>query len=726
MARQHNDEQSAPSPEGIVGLNIRERATSKSPILGILPRYAVIDIGEKSGDQKWARIAKIVDGDIAPAQKGGSIPNEARQGWVFLGELEQETGIPERLDQTYVLPKPYPIKAGELIGHLGEYQRPCEASRLPPQPNRPLLHLEVFSGDEVPAFIEASRKRAAQLANSDKTLFVIETGATLCSPAEPDQMLAADAGVMPLKGETAGKGPWVQVHPMRTQIIERAGLTFSAKDGQHGSYMVGGQRAYFTGRFFGATNQEMTDDESVAREKGYGRREVQIPEPTSLWIERRHLGGPGGAPAWRQFPLQLSKTMPPASGQPRTLTKAELNRVDESRKAVDGQGATWWQVDVGDANGRAVRGWVREKGHPKTGWKSPWDWPGFVTEAETAAPADLMRCQLHRLDAAQNAQEANEFKTAAARVSEGPLLTQLREILDAQDQKDGLISSQDLRKALQQPWLAERLGKLIIRHESEWGGTAAKWDAMDELMLDGLPDWQAEKQRIEKLKIWDGLQGVEGFPASSNVYHFHPLGLTENFLTSTDLIADYIKMIGNIISGGEGNYESYNTGTKNVPGGKVGHSFLNPKPGTVTGKTIDEIVATDSKSGSDSDRLFATGKYQTTISTLKSGKIKLGLTGKEKYDAQLQERFFSEYLFNKAGGGKLAAFVTKGEGTIDDAQYSASKEWASISVPKGLQIEDGSVSDGTMSYYQGSANSSSSDSTKKLRDALVKIENSRK
>lgn len=221
--------------------------------------------------------------------------------------------------------------------------------------------------------------------------------------------------------------------------------------------------------------------------------------------------------------------MPSASGQPRTLTKAELSRFDESQKAVDGQGFTWWQVDVGDANGRAVRGWVREKGHPKTGWKSPWDWPGFVTEAETAGPADLMRCQLHRLDAAQNAQEANEFKTAAARVSEGPLLTQLREILDAQDQKDGLISSQDLRKALQQPWLAERLGKLIIRHESEWVGTAAKWDAMDELMLDGLPDWQAEKQRIEKLKIWDGLQSVEGFPASSNVYHFHPVGTIGNF-----------------------------------------------------------------------------------------------------------------------------------------------------------------------------------------------------
>lgn len=36
-------------------------------------------------------------------------------------------------------------------------------------------------------------------------------------------------------------------------------------------------------------------------------------------------------------------------------------------------------------------------------------------------------------------------------------------------------------------------------------------------------------------------------------------------------------------------------------------------------------------------------------------------------------------------------------GSVDDAMYAASKEWASIAVPEGRTISDGRVSDGTLS-----------------------------
>jgi len=57
-----------------------------------------------------------------------------------------------------------------LIGHLGEYQRQCDATPLPPS----LLHLEIFSGDDLPGFNEKSRVRATQLTESQKALMLID------------------------------------------------------------------------------------------------------------------------------------------------------------------------------------------------------------------------------------------------------------------------------------------------------------------------------------------------------------------------------------------------------------------------------------------------------------------------------------------------------------------------------------------------------------------------
>ncbi|MDG0027904.1 glycoside hydrolase family 104 protein, partial [Trinickia sp. Y13] len=44
--------------------------------------------------------------------------------------------------------------------------------------------------------------------------------------------------------------------------------------------------------------------------------------------------------------------------------------------------------------------------------------------------------------------------------------------------------------------------------------------------------WQAELERIEKLRWWDKVHGVAGLPADPAVYHFHPVGLVGNFVTT--------------------------------------------------------------------------------------------------------------------------------------------------------------------------------------------------
>jgi LysM repeat protein len=185
---------------------------------------------------------------------------------------------------------------------------------------------------------------------------------------------------------------------------------------------------------------------------------------------------------------------------------------------------------------------------------------------------------------------------------------------------------------------------------------------------------------------------------------------------------DIVARLGKVITIGEGNYESYNTGTKGVAGGKVGHSYRHPDAGTVTEKTINQILNTERLSGYNSNRMFATGKYQTTISTLRLAKDALNLTGNERYTPQLQERIFRDFLLQKAGNGKLADFVLNGKGSVDSAQLAAAKEWASIAVPAGYKNKYGIVSDGNLSYYQKTGqNAASATASRELRALLMNV-----
>jgi predicted chitinase len=62
--------------------------------------------------------------------------------------------------------------------------------------------------------------------------------------------------------------------------------------------------------------------------------------------------------------------------------------------------------------------------------------------------------------------------------------------------------------------------------------------------------WAEEKKRIEKLKFWDGVKGIAGFPQDINVWHVHPVGLVENFggmkpyLITVELIESVTGMTG--------------------------------------------------------------------------------------------------------------------------------------------------------------------------------------
>lgn len=89
--------------------------------------------------------------------------------YVLAASLQGERA-PQAGDEVVVLERPMPIKAGELIGHIGPYQESTETTA------QEKLHLEVFSADDVEDFMNASRLWAERLPSNERTWLKFITG----------------------------------------------------------------------------------------------------------------------------------------------------------------------------------------------------------------------------------------------------------------------------------------------------------------------------------------------------------------------------------------------------------------------------------------------------------------------------------------------------------------------------------------------------------------------
>ena len=507
---------------GETGLRIRDAGGG---VIGLLARGRKVTLGSANPAKPgYYALAAILEGDSIPAGMQG--------GYVYKGELdslaEPDSGA---LDSVFVLPQPKPIAAGTLIGHLGEYGRYVDATPLPPTPVRPLLHLEVFTADNIEAFIAQSRARAAELEPGQRTILVIEKGAKLCQAAASDKTIAAGSLVVPIEGNAAGEGPWVRVQPAKSIIVPKTSLRdYRTSGGPHGSYYYNGNRVRFSGRFFGVTDDVFVTNHPPSESKTYPRREIQVPDGPPVWIERAVQDSTQAKAAWTVFPLQGSASSAPVVASRRVISRRQLEKLPVLSKAKDEHGTAWWQVSVGAEGSRSSQGWVCEKNHPLARWQSPLDWPGFEVISESASPFDLFSRELNRIGVAANSADAKNLKIRADGVDGGSLLTTLREAIDAQGDRDGQISGKELKLSLRQPWLADHISKLIVKYESEWGGEMSKWDAVDSLMLDAADQWVAEKSRIKQLKWWDKGVSINRFPANNVVEHMSCIGVISNFL----------------------------------------------------------------------------------------------------------------------------------------------------------------------------------------------------
>lgn len=136
--------------------------------------------------------------------------------------------------------------------------------------------------------------------------------------------------------------------------------------------------------------------------------------------------------------------------------------------------------------------------------------------------------------------------------------------------------------------------------------------------------------------------------------------------------------------------------------------------------------------------LFAVGRYQLIPITFNGAISSLNLNLSDKMDKDKQDEIFDEYLI-KIKRPKIISYL-EGNGSLEDAMYSAAQEWASIAVEKGKRIKDkvtkdkkGNVisreirySDGTDSYYQGDGLNQAHIMPEQIKKVLINSKNANK
>ncbi|WP_347881264.1 SH3 domain-containing protein [Pseudomonas sp. GD03944] len=148
------------------GLGVRASPSTNSARLSELSKGAEITVSAAEGE--FVKLVSVISGTTSTtltADSEGNLP-----GYVS-SKLLKAKSEPKGPDQVIVLSEGIEIKAGELIGHPGVYQNHGEAAH-------PLVHLEVFSCEDVPGFIAQSRAWANQLPDDQKTLLKVHKGAS--------------------------------------------------------------------------------------------------------------------------------------------------------------------------------------------------------------------------------------------------------------------------------------------------------------------------------------------------------------------------------------------------------------------------------------------------------------------------------------------------------------------------------------------------------------------
>ena len=358
------------------------------------------------------------------------LPNEKTKIWF---DCLERISRGKNYNKVVVLDTPFPIKAGDLIGHIGHDHTPKislsqNSTEIKCDTN---LHVECFTCDDLPNFIAQTRAEASQLPEKDKTLLGISKQAKLFkSPKDADSDVGQHTEIKVISEDINVK--WLQIE-----------ITVST------------------------TNKKtvwIENSEEISKN-------INAEGNITLATDKK---------SWSEYPLQASEVANNSSIIDTPLLLNINNGVFKtlSHRAVDKDETLWIFIEHAlDKNNVPIRGWlaINSEGVKKV---SCWDWFDFKLIEEKATTKEFY------LDVKKSSSRDNASLEAYK-----PTLKETLTILDRQyhlDQKKyAKIDAKSFNGIKDKPQLSSALSRLLIQSESEWyseidaQGKMPKWDALD-------------------------------------------------------------------------------------------------------------------------------------------------------------------------------------------------------------------------------------------------------
>lgn len=391
-----------------------------------------------------------------------------------------------------------------------------------------LAHIELFTCDDLPVFINKTRALADKLPKTKKTILLVEKGARLIQSPKPTGFLPVRVGIKFISDKShyyvkvkleytllllSSTSPSISFDTTKITINGINDNTQNKSDEMSKHRLIFDDKNYLVNQykkdFPELTITDIPDEVELVNNNNTLLSNTTLTirfvvENKHYWIASKdvlHLNEQDGLLTsqiqyWNKFPLALDN-LPAATeynivDYPRTVL---LN--SESFTAVDDNApdSVWRYVETVNKKNQPIQGWVNTKTGVQEYIKlvTPWHWPIFKTVEETATLSELS----NKIDENKIGQLALAGYT--------PVMKELHDIIKnsflylGNSNKSPLppFTNAYLKSVLNTSWTAEQLGHLLIKYESEWYAdeSLSKWDEMNGRFDD---EKQQKKDKIEK------------------------------------------------------------------------------------------------------------------------------------------------------------------------------------------------------------------------------------
>ncbi|OTP99027.1 hypothetical protein B6D08_09150 [Gilliamella apicola] len=523
------------SPEvNVKGIAVYEAANDKQKLTYLPPKATFELDGQENG---YAKIRKINDCDVPNllVKENGST-DAPHKGYVKVTSLTSFTFKPEKLNDIVVLKSPIAISSGDFIGYIGHNQQQTDHFNEPAQSSiatikrpsdtklPPLLHVELFTCEDLSAFITKTRALADNLPESEKNLILVEKGARLIQASKTDGNLTSGLGIKFTSDKdsyyvkinleyTLNSWEYYSENNLKSQTIFNNNpkkIADRQSDETKEIILNHYHKQQLENRYNKIYPQlTMSDipDKVELVEVDHNSSSVKIRfcvNTKHYWIASKdvsHLFGQDGTlntaiPYWKNFPLSLDN-LPPATKDntvhfPRTVS---LTSSDDKNLIIDeSTDSIWVKVTAGNEERWSITGWVNTKKDAQEHVKriSPWHWQGFETVIEKATVGEFYTKINDNRAETLDIKEYTDSMKALHKIL-------IESLLYSVQRKKGLppFTVEFLKDGLRNSWTAEMIGHLIIKYESEWHADEAltKWNEIDSLFE---KETQKQKKLIEK------------------------------------------------------------------------------------------------------------------------------------------------------------------------------------------------------------------------------------